>query len=184
LGITQTDKQNKLKKLLKIINQIKFDEELFEKTEILGDSFEYLIALFATNNGKKAGEFYSPTQVSQILAKIVAFATPNAKDVYDFAMGSGSLLLGAKRELEKNGKVNVNIYGQEKISTTYNLARMNMIIHDVALDYINLVNGDTIENPEYFSGLKHDIIVANPPFNIKAVDKGEVFTHVDPKDIR
>jgi type I restriction enzyme M protein len=118
LAPTVTERQNKLSRLLKIINQIQINSTHSEDIEILGDSYEYLLGKFASGSGKKGGEFYTPKEVSQILANITTYYKPDAKDVYDFACGSGSLLLkAAKNIFVKTGKY-PKIYGQELAVTT------------------------------------------------------------------
>ena len=129
--------------------------------DILGDAYEYLIGQFAANAGKKAGEFYTPQQVSKILAKIVTMGKTDLKNVYDPTCGSGSLLL----RVSKEAKVR-NFYGQEKVSATYNLARMNMILHGISYKDFDIKNDDTLENPQH-KDLKFEAIVANPPYSAK-----------------
>ncbi|MPQ45211.1 type I restriction-modification system subunit M, partial [Clostridium tarantellae] len=134
----------------------KFDDS---EIDILGDAYEYLIGQFAANAGKKAGEFYTPQQVSKILAKIVTIGKTDLKNVYDPTCGSGSLLLRVARE------ANVRMfYGQEKVATTYNLARMNMLLHGVSYKDFDIRNDDTLENPQH-SDFKFEAIVANPPYS-------------------
>jgi type I restriction enzyme M protein len=127
---------------------------------VLGDAYEYLIGEFASGAGKKAGEFYTPQPVSTLLAKIVTSGNKNLKSVYDPTCGSGSLLLRVKREATKVDK----IYGQEMNRTTYNLARMNMILHDVHYADFDIRQEDTLERPQH-RDLRFDAIVANPPFS-------------------
>lgn len=127
--------------------------------DILGDAYEYLIGQFAANAGKKAGEFYTPQQVSRILAKIVTMDKKDLKSVYDPTCGSGSLLLRVSKEANVR-----TFYGQEKVSTTYNLARMNMILHGVSYKDFNIKNDDTLENPQH-KDMKFEAIVANPPYS-------------------
>lgn len=135
--------------------------------DILGDAYEYLIGQFAANAGKKAGEFYTPQQVSKILAKIVTMDKADLKNVYDPTCGSGSLLLRVSKE------ANVRMfYGQEKTSTTYNLARMNMLLHRVSYTRFNIKNDDTLENPKH-TDLKFEAIVANPPYSANWSAKAE-----------
>jgi type I restriction enzyme M protein len=132
-----------------------------EETEIdvLGDAYEYLIGQFASGAGKKAGEFYTPRQVSQVLARIVTLNKQRIKSVYDPTCGSGSLLLRISKEAMVGA-----FYGQELNSTTYNLARMNMILHDVKFDKFNIEQGDTLEDPQH-KDMLFEAVVANPPFS-------------------
>ncbi|WP_066875277.1 type I restriction-modification system subunit M [Clostridium mediterraneense] len=158
LGKDVKSRSSLIAKVMGNISQIdfKFDDS---EIDILGDAYEYLIGQFAANAGKKAGEFYTPQQVSKILAKIVTIGKTDLKNVYDPTCGSGSLLLRVSRE------ANVRMfYGQEKTSTTYNLARMNMLLHGVSYKDFNIKNDDTLENPQHI-GEKFEAIVANPPYS-------------------
>jgi len=126
----------------------------------LGDSYEYMIAQFASGAGKKAGEFYTPQTVSSILAKIVTDDKSYLKSVYDPTCGSGSLLLRVAKEVKEVG----HFYGQELNRTTYNLARMNMILHDVNYKQFDIKQDDTLEHPQH-TDMQFEAIVANPPFS-------------------
>ncbi|PMP02164.1 type I restriction-modification system subunit M [Vibrio breoganii] len=133
-----------------------------ENTEIdlLGDAYEYLIGQFASGAGKKAGEFYTPQQVSKILAKLVSL-DGNVKSVYDPTCGSGSLLLRVAREVNSH---NLEFCGQEQNPSTFNLARMNMLMHGVRYDKFDIKNDDTLEHPMHMDK-RFDAVVANPPFS-------------------
>lgn len=133
-----------------------------ENTEldVLGDAYEYLIGQFASGAGKKAGEFYTPQEVSKILAKIVTTGKSKLKSVYDPTCGSGSLLLRVAKEVSEVS----NFYGQEMNRTTYNLARMNMILHDVHYRKFDIKQEDTLEHPQHLDK-QFEAIVANPPFS-------------------
>ncbi len=130
------------------------------ENDVLGDAYEYLIGQFASGAGKKAGEFYTPQQVSTILAKIVTTGKQKLKSVYDPTCGSGSLLLRVAREVEDVS----NFYGQEMNRTTYNLARMNMILHGVHYRQFDIKQDDTLEHPQHIDQ-QFEAIVANPPFS-------------------
>lgn len=130
-------------------------------SDMLGDAYEYLIAQFASGAGKKAGEFYTPQQVSKILAKLVTMDKQRIKSVYDPTCGSGSLLL----RVAKEAKVD-EFYGQELNRTTYNLARMNMILHDVHFRQFDIKQEDTLEHPQH-SDKRFEAVVANPPFSAR-----------------
>ncbi len=147
--------------IVKILIQLdKIDFKLDEiESDVLGDAYEYLIAKFAANAGKTAGEFYTPQQVSKILSKIVSTGKKKIKSVYDPTCGSGSLLLRVAKEADVS-----EFYGQELGRTTYNLARMNMILHDVHFREFNIVQEDTLEHPQHL-GKRFEAIVANPPFS-------------------
>ncbi|SHG39050.1 type I restriction-modification system subunit M [Dysgonomonas macrotermitis] len=171
------------KKLCSIIQKIAEGIAKFSTdTDILGDAYEYLIGQFAAGSGKKAGEFYTPQQLSTILSKIVildsqnpALGEKNKLDkVLDFACGSGSLLLNVRRQMsDSNGSIG-KIYGQEKNITTYNLARMNMLLHGLKDTEFEIHHGDTLLNDwdilnemNPAKKMEFDAIVANPPFSLK-----------------
>lgn len=160
LGKDYKSRGKLIAKVMANISEIPFS---YEDTEIdvLGDAYEYLIGQFAANAGKKAGEYYTPQQVSKILAKIVANGKTKIKSVYDPTCGSGSLLLRVARECKVS-----KFYGQEMVSTTYNLARMNMLLHDVPYQHFDIKNEDTLENPQHIN-LKFEAVVANPPYSAK-----------------
>lgn len=148
--------------IVKVLSHLdKIDFQLGQAgTDVLGDAYEYLIGQFASGAGKKAGEFYTPQEVSKILAKLVTTGKQRLKTVYDPTCGSGSLLLRVAREVEVVGK----FYGQEMNRTTYNLARMNMILHDVHYRKFDIKQEDTLEHPQH-PDLLAEAIVANPPFS-------------------
>jgi type I restriction enzyme M protein len=158
LGKTEKEKNDLIAKVLVHLDKIDFNLENTE-ADVLGDAYEYLIGEFAAGAGKKAGEFYTPQPVSTLLAKIVTANKQNLKSVYDPTCGSGSLLLRVKREAKQVDK----IYGQELNQTTYNLARMNMILHDVHYADFDIKQENTLEKPQHLD-LRFDAIVANPPF--------------------
>ncbi|HET8964087.1 MAG TPA: type I restriction-modification system subunit M, partial [Chitinophagales bacterium] len=149
-------------KVLVHLDEIDFKLEHTE-LDVLGDAYEYLIGQFASGAGKKAGEFYTPQEVSKILAKIVTTGKNRLKSVYDPTCGSGSLLLRVAREVKD---VN-NFYGQEMNRTTYNLARMNMILHGVHYLKFDIKQEDTLEHPQHLNDMPFEAIVANPPFSAK-----------------
>jgi type I restriction enzyme M protein len=159
LGKTSKEKNDLISKVLVHLDAIDFDLAN-ANADVLGDAYEYLIGEFASGAGKKAGEFYTPQPVSTLLAKLVTANNKNLRSAYDPTCGSGSLLLRVKKEAEQVGK----IYGQELNRTTYNLARMNMILHDVHFSDFDIKQEDTLEKPQHL-GLKFDAIVANPPFS-------------------
>lgn len=160
LGKTPEQKNKLISKIFLHLSQIDFKLEDTE-SDILGDAYEYLISQFASSAGKKAGEFYTPQQVSKILAKIVTLGKSRSKNVYDPTCGSGSLLLRVSKEALVG-----DFYGQELNQSTYNLARMNMILHDVKFNDFNIQQGDSLEYPQHI-GMTFEAIVANPPFSAK-----------------
>ncbi|MDH6310723.1 type I restriction enzyme M protein [Dysgonomonas sp. PFB1-18] len=180
LGKTATERN---KKLCTIIQKIAEGIASFSTdTDILGDAYEYLISQFAAGSGKKAGEFYTPQQISTILSKIVILDSQNPElgekgklnKVLDFACGSGSLLLNVRRQLEESGGSIGKIYGQEKNITTYNLARMNMLLHGLKDTEFEIHHGDTLSNDWNILNemnpakkMEFDGIVANPPFSLR-----------------
>ena len=154
--------------------------EFPNESDLLGDAYEYLIGQFAAGSGKKAGEFYTPQQVSTILSRIVTLDSqdpslgkkPRLKNVLDFACGSGSLLINVKKQLGTNSIG--QIYGQEKNITTYNLARMNMILHGLKDSEFQIFHGDSLANDWNLlkemnpaKKLQCDAVVANPPFSLR-----------------
>ncbi len=171
------------KKLCTIITKIAEGISGFSTdSDSLGDAYEYLIGQFAAGSGKKAGEFYTPQEISTILSKIVALDSQNPKSgvkkkldkVFDFACGSGSLLLNVKHQIEKEGGVVNRIYGQEKNITTYNLARMNMLLHGVKDSEFDIFHGDSLTNDwdilnemNPAKKMEFDAVVANPPFSLR-----------------
>ena len=138
------------------------------ESDVLGDAYEYLISQFASGAGKKAGEFYTPQQVSKVLAKLVTLGRDRVRNAYDPTCGSGSLLLRVEKEVRKNTPEEedtlVELYGQELNRTTYNLARMNMILHDVHFSRFDIRQEDTLEKPQHLD-LRFEAVVANPPFS-------------------
>jgi type I restriction enzyme M protein len=159
LGKTENDKNDLIVKVLSHLNEIDFDLKNTE-SDVLGDAYEYLIGKFASGAGKKAGEFYTPQQVSSVLARLVTVGKTKLKSVYDPTCGSGSLLLRVAKEVKEVSA----FYGQESNPTTYNLCRMNMIMHDVHYKKFDIKNEDTLERPQHIDQ-RFEAIVANPPFS-------------------
>jgi type I restriction system adenine methylase (hsdM) len=170
-------------KLCSIISEIARGMALFSTdTDTLGDAYEYLIGQFAAGSGKKAGEFYTPQKVSSILSAIVTLDSQEPKtgvrrkldNVFDFACGSGSLLLNVRHRVKEAGGTTGKIFGVEKNITTYNLARMNMLLHGMKDTEFEIYHGDTLTNdwdflrePNPAKKPKFDAIVANPPFSYR-----------------
>ena len=180
LGKTPKDKNDTLCKIIRKIAEGIAD--FSTDTDTLGDAYEYLIGKFAAGSGKKAGEFYTPQQISTVLSRIVILDTqdpttgPKLKldKVLDFACGSGSLLLNVRTKLKEKGGTIGKIYGQEKNITTYNLARMNMLLHGMKATEFEIFHGDTLLNQwdllnqmNPSKKVEFDAIVANPPFSLR-----------------
>ncbi|MCI7370719.1 type I restriction-modification system subunit M, partial [Prevotella sp.] len=167
LGKTADDKNTLVSNVLLALDDIDFGVEASQEIDILGDAYEYMISQFAAGAGKKAGEFYTPQEVSRILAEIVTIGHARLRNVYDPTCGSGSLLLRAASIGHAN-----EIFGQEKNPTTYNLARMNMLLHGIKFSNFRIENGDTLE-ADAFGDTQFDAVVANPPFSAEwsAADK-------------
>jgi type I restriction enzyme M protein len=160
LGKSENDKNELIVKVLSSLEEIDFDIAN-DESDLLGDAYEYLIGQFASGAGKKAGEFYTPQQVSKVLAQLVTFGKEKLKSVYDPTCGSGSLLLRVAKEVDSKG---LQFFGQEMNPTTYNLCRMNMIMHDVHYKRFDIKNEDTLEKPQHID-MRFEAIVANPPFS-------------------
>lgn len=163
--------QDRLSKLVTIFNDLDFRGSRAEGDDLLGDAYEYLMRHFATESGKSKGQFYTPAEVSRILAKVVGINSQTRQDqtVYDPACGSGSLLLKAAAEAPRG----MTIYGQEKDNATWALSKMNMILHGNEIAEIE--KGDTITNPQFTKGDRlrtFDYIVMNPPFSVKSWNNG------------
>jgi len=173
LGARENQKNEVIIEVLSLLSGIDFKLE-DAKSDLLGDAYEYLIGEFAAGAGKKGGEFYTPAQVSRLLAQIVSQDKKRIKSVYDPTCGSGSLLLRIKDYADV-----VNYFGQELNPTTYNLGRMNMILHGVHFDHFKILNGDTLRE-DMHPDLKAEAIVANPPFSAKwKGDEDPQFIHDD-----
>jgi type I restriction enzyme M protein len=166
LGKTENDKNALIVDIFKSLSKIDFDIKN-PKSDILGDAYEYLIGEFAAGAGKKGGEFYTPAQVSKILAQIVTLGKDKIKSVYDPTCGSGSLLIRTK----DYAKIS-HFYGQELNRTTYNLARMNMLLHGIHYKDFTIRQGDTLTDDK-FPDLEAEAIVANPPFSAKWKSKDD-----------
>ncbi|EOE4713456.1 type I restriction-modification system subunit M [Vibrio vulnificus] len=159
LGRTEKVRNELISLTLEYIGNINFEGSDYD---VLGDSYEYLIGMFAAGSGKKAGEFYTPQMLSKLVAKLATVGNDDIGTVYDPACGSGSLLLKAAKE-SKN--IDVRCYGQERNPSTYNLARMNMIMHGFDYNRFDIKNDDTLHAPQHLD-LRFDAIVANPPFSM------------------
>lgn len=158
LGHSVKDRSVVVAKIIAALDEINFSME-DTKIDVLGNAYEYLIGQFAATAGKKAGEFYTPAGPAELLCRLACLGLTDVKAAADPTCGSGSLLLRLKKY------ANVRLYyGQELTSTTYNLARMNMILRGIPYRYFNIYNGDTLEN-DYFGDMKFRVQVANPPYS-------------------
>ena len=172
LGRTPDARNSLIAKVLAHLDKIDFGLEETD-SDVLGDAYEYLIGQFASGAGKKAGEFYTPQQVSRILAKIVTLDKQRIKSAYDPTCGSGSLLLRIAKETQVS-----EFYGQELNRTTYNLARMNMILHGVHFRQFDIKQEDTLEHPQH-PDLRFEAVVANPPFSARWKGKDNPLNETD-----
>lgn len=165
LGNTVIERNEKLVKMLNAIGELKLGNYQDNTIDAFGDAYEYLMTMYASNAGKSGGEFFTPQEVGELLAKIVIMDKKSVNKVYDPACGSGSLLLKFAKIL---GKENVKdgFYGQEINITTYNLARINMFLHDINYNNFDIALGDTLINPKHWDDEPFDAIVSNPPYSI------------------
>jgi len=166
LGNTVENKNSRLASVLKGIEDINFG--VFEDSDIdmFGVAYEFLISNYAANAGKSGGEFFTPEHVSKLIAQLALHGQTTVNKIYDPAAGSGSLLLQAKKHFD-NHIIEEGFYGQEINHTTYNLARMNMFLHNVNYDKFHIVLGDTLKDPQLINEKPFDAIVSNPPYSVK-----------------
>lgn len=165
LGNTVAKRNEKLVKLLEAIGDLNLGDFTTHEIDAFGDAYEYLMQMYASEAGKSGGEYYTPQEVSELLARITVVGKTEVNKVYDPAVGSGSLLLKFQKVLGP-GKVRQGFYGQEINLTTYNLARINMFLHDVPYEQINLAHGDTLIDPQHWDDEPFEAIVSNPPYSI------------------
>ena len=166
LGNTVESKNARLAAVLKGVEELNFG--LFEenKIDLFGDAYEFLISNYAANAGKSGGEFFTPQSVSKLIAQLAMHKQSSVNKIYDPACGSGSLLLQAKKHFDHH-IIEEGFYGQEVNHTTYNLARMNMFLHNVNYDKFDIALGDTLRDPRFGDEKPFDAIVSNPPYSIK-----------------
>ena len=172
LGGTVSEKNKRLSDILNGINSINFGN--FEENDIdaFGDAYEFLISNYASNAGKSGGEFFTPQTVSKLLARIVMVGKDKINKVYDPTCGSGSLLLQMKKQYEDH-ILEDGFFGQEINMTNYNLARMNMFLHNINYNNFDIKRGDTLLNPQHLDEKPFDAIVSNPPYSVKWVGDGD-----------
>lgn len=166
LGPTVTRRNERLVKLLNAIGDLNLGDFANHEIDAFGDAYEYLMQMYASEAGKSGGEYYTPQEVSELLARITVVGKTELNKVYDPAVGSGSLLLKFQKVLGP-GKVRQGYFGQEINLTTYNLARINMFLHDIPYDQFDLAHGDTLTDPQHWDDEPFEAIVSNPPYSIK-----------------
>ena len=166
LGNTVEAKNSTLAKVLKGIEELDFGNFEDNQIDLFGDAYEFLISNYAANAGKSGGEFFTPQNVSKLIAQLAMHKQTSVNKIYDPACGSGSLLLQAKKHFD-NHIIEEGFYGQEVNHTTYNLARMNMFLHNINYDKFNIALGNTLLDPHFGDEKPFDAIVSNPPYSIK-----------------
>lgn len=165
LGSTVENKNKRLATVLKGIGELDFGSFEENKIDLFGDAYEFLIHNYAANAGKSGGEFFTPQDVSRLISQLAMHKQTRVNKIYDPAAGSGSLLLQAKKQFDDH-IIEDGFYGQEINHTTYNLARMNMFLHNVNYDKFNIALGDTLIDPQFRNEKDFDAIVSNPPYSI------------------
>ena len=168
LGNTVEDKNKRLAAILKGVAELNFGSFEDSQIDLFGDAYEFLISNYAANAGKSGGEFFTPQNVSKLIAQLAMHKQTSVNKIYDPAAGSGSLLLQAKKHFD-NHIIEDGFFGQEINHTTYNLARMNMFLHNVNYDKFNIQLGDTLTDPHFIDDKPFDAIVSNPPYSVNWV---------------
>jgi type I restriction enzyme M protein len=166
LGGTVERRNQRLVKLLEAIGDLRLGDYGNNTIDAFGDAYEYLMTMYASNAGKSGGEFYTPQEVSELLAEITVVDKKEVNKVYDPACGSGSLLLKFSKVLGKEN-VRIGFFGQEINLTTYNLCRINMFLHDINYNHFDIAHGDTLTDPKHWDDEPFDAIVSNPPYSIR-----------------
>ena len=170
LGITVADRNKVFAAVISKVKDMKLSQNLQDNgIDTFGDTYEYLMQMYAANAGKSGGEFFTPQEISQVLARIASWDNDNIDSVYDPACGSGSLLLKFNKTVGKNNP-SLKYYGQEINPTTYNLCRINMFLHNVNYNNFDIQFGDTLLNPRHL-GMEFDAIVSNPPYSLRWIGK-------------
>lgn len=165
LGNTVKDKNTRLAAVIKGVEGLSFGKFEDNQIDLFGDAYEFLISNYAANAGKSGGEFFTPQSVSKLIAKLAIHGQSTINKIYDPAAGSGSLLLQAKKQFDEH-IIEDGFFGQEINHTTYNLARMNMFLHNVNYDKFNMALGNTLLDPRFGDDKPFDAIVSNPPYSI------------------
>lgn len=166
LGNTVAEKNSRLAKVLKRVAELNFGDFHNSQIDLFGDAYEFLISNYAANAGKSGGEFFTPQHVSKLIAQLAMHGQEKVNKIYDPACGSGSLLLQAKKQFDEH-IIEEGFFGQEINHTTYNLARMNMFLHNINYDKFNIQRGDTLTQPHFQDDKPFDAIVSNPPYSVK-----------------
>lgn len=166
LGGTVQKRNENLTKILEAIGGLKLGDFQDNTNDTFGDAYEFLMTMYASNAGKSGGEFFTPQEVSELLAEMTVVGKKQVNKVYDPACGSGSLLLKFAKVLGKEN-VRQGFYGQEVNITTYNLCRINMFLHDINYEKFDIAHGDTLTEPKHWDDEPFDAIVSNPPYSIK-----------------
>ena len=168
LGNTVEEKNRRLAAVIKGVESLNFGDFENNEIDLFGDAYEFLISNYAANAGKSGGEFFTPQNVSKLIARLALLGQSSVNKIYDPACGSGSLLLQAKKQFDEH-LIEEGFFGQEINHTTYNLARMNMFLHNVNYDKFDIALGDTLINPQYGNEKPFDAIVSNPPYSVNWV---------------
>lgn len=168
LGNTVKDKNSRLAAVLQGVEGLKFGNFEENNIDLFGDAYEFLISNYAANAGKSGGEFFTPQQVSKLLSQLAIHKQKTINKIYDPACGSGSLLLQAKKQFDDH-LIEDGFFGQEINHTTYNLARMNMFLHNINYDKFDIALGNTLLAPEFMNEKPFDAIVSNPPYSVNWV---------------
>jgi type I restriction enzyme M protein len=166
LGNTVENKNSRLAAVLKGVSELNFGNFEDNEIDLFGDAYEFLISNYAANAGKSGGEYFTPQHVSKLIAQLAMHGQTTVNKIYDPAAGSGSLLLQAKKHFD-NHIIEEGFFGQEVNHTTYNLARMNMFLHNINYDKFHMVLGDTLLEPHLGDEKPFDAIVSNPPYSVK-----------------
>ena len=166
LGNTVADKNSRLAAVLKGVAELDFGDFEDNHIDLFGDAYEFLISNYAANAGKSGGEFFTPQCVSKLIARLALYGQDKVNKIYDPAAGSGSLLLQAKKPFDEH-IIEEGFFGQEINHTTYNLARMNMFLHNINYDKFDIALGNTLMNPQFGDDKPFDAIVSNPPYSVK-----------------
>lgn len=166
LGPTVAKRNEKLVKILEAINKLNLGNYQDNSIDAFGDAYEFLMTMYASSAGKSGGEFFTPQEVSELLAEMAVVGKKEVNKVYDPACGSGSLLLKFAKVLGKDN-VRQGFFGQEINITTYNLCRINMFLHDINYEKFDIAHGDTLIDPKHWDDEPFDAIVSNPPYSTK-----------------